>query len=298
MVSLMCGCKGDHQWPKDPFTISGSSTSIVGGSGVFINSDCDGAFNQNGSATMDVEYGVCSVGDDPSYAVGSVSPPPQGGCGVPMPCPPPIVFPNPTCDLNGNGQIDPNERGQITEISSSPRIYSATPGYYNGDFPSTSPSGTLLMQKGVYCIDDDFRLNSNWVITSDVNNNGQHDQFTEGVLIMTENGGITLNGSSTLNLHAISDPNAPEDLQNILFFIPSGNTSPLNMNGAAGSVFTGSIWAPTSHCSLEGNNTSYDVNSQLMCFTISLSGSASIDITYNENENHVITVPPSIELTK
>jgi hypothetical protein len=298
MVSLMCGCKGEHNWPNDPFTISGSSTSIVGGSGVFVNSDCDGAFNQNGSASMDVEFGVCTVGDDPSYAAGSVSPPPQGGCGVPMPCPPPIVFPNPTCDLDGNGQIDANERGKIIEITSNPKVYSATPGYYKGDFPSISPSGKLLMQKGVYCVDDDFSLNSTWEITSDVNGNGQHDQFTEGVLIMTEKGGITLNGSSSLNLHAITDPNAPEDLRNILFFIPSGNKSSLNMNGSSGSIFTGSIWAPTSHCSLEGTNTSYDVNSQLMCFTISLSGNANIDITYNENENHIITVPPSIELSK
>jgi hypothetical protein len=298
MVSLMCGCKGEHNWPNDPFTISGSSTSIVGGSGVFVNSDCNGAFNQNGSASMDAEYGVCTVGPAPNYAPGSVSPAPQGNCGVPMPCPPPIVFPNPTCDLDGNGQIDANERGKIIEISSNPKVYSATPGYFKGDFPSVSPSGKLLMQKGVYCIGNDFKLNSNWEITSDVNGNGQHDQFTEGVLIMTEKGGITLNGSSKLDLHAITDPNAPEDLQNILFFIPSGNKNPLNMNGSSGSVFTGSIWAPTSHCSLEGTNTSYDVNSQLMCFTISLSGNANIDITYNENENHIITVPPSIELSK
>lgn len=297
MVSLMCGCKNEHGWNKDPFTISGNSVSIVGGSGVFVNSDCANAFTQNGSASMDSEYGVCVVGTS-NYAPGSVDPPPTSSCGTQLSCPPPITFPNPTCDNDGSGTIEPSERGSITQISSSPRIYKATPGYFNGDFPSTSPSGKLILQKGIYCIDDDFILNNTWVITTDANDNGAHDTASEGVLIMVENGGIRLNGTSFLDLHAMNDPNLDEDIQNLLFYIPPGNTSPLDMNGSAGSTFTGSIWAPTSHCSLEGTNTSYDVNSQLMCFTISLSGSANIDITYNQNENHILTVPPSVELTE
>ncbi|MBM3181965.1 MAG: hypothetical protein FJZ86_16695 [Chloroflexi bacterium] len=297
MVSLMPGCKPSG-WPHDPFTISGNSTSIVGGSGVFINSNCDNALNQNGSATMNAEFGVCVVGTS-NVAPGSVNPPPVSNCGTPLVYPP-VVLPNPSCDTDGDGMINPSEEGTITQTSSNPITYTASPGYYGGDFPNTSPSGKLIMQKGVYCIDDDFLLNSQWDVTTDVNNNGEFDPYSEGVLIMTENGGITLNGSSTIDLHALSseDPNIPEDLQNLLFFMPLGNDSTLNMNGASGSVFTGSIWAPSSHCSLEGNNTSYDVNSQLMCFSISLSGSANIDITYNENENHIIQVPPSIELTK
>ena len=297
MVSLMTGCKPSG-WPHDPFTISGNSTSIVGGSGVFINSNCANALNQNGSATMNAEFGVCVVGTS-NVAPGSVNPPPVSNCGTPLAYPP-VVLPNPSCDTNGDGVINPSEEGTITQISSDPIIYSASPGYYSGDFPNTSPSGKLIMQKGVYCINDDFLLNSQWDVTTDANDNGNFDPYSEGVLIMVENGGITLNGSSTIDLHALSseDPNIPEDLQNLLFFMPLGNDSTLTMNGASGSAFTGSIWAPSSHCSLEGNNTSYDVNSQLMCYSMSLSGSANIDITYNENENHIIQVPPSIELTK
>lgn len=297
MVSLMTGCK-PAGWSHDPFTISGSSTSIVGGSGVFINSSCDNALNQNGSATMEAEYGVCVVGTS-NVAPGSVDPPPVSNCGTPLAYPP-VVLPNPSCDTNGDGTIDPSEEGTIIQTSSNPIIYTASPGYYGGDFPNTSPSGELIMQKGVYCIDDDFQLNSQWNLTTDANNNGEFDPYSEGVLIMVENGGITLNGSSTIDLHALSseDPNIPEDLQNLLFFMPLGNDSTLNMNGASGSEFTGSIWAPSSHCSLEGNNTSYDVNSQLLCFSISLSGSANIDITYDQSENHIIQVAPSVELTK
>lgn len=297
IVSLMTGCKPSG-WPHDPFTISGNSTSIVGGSGVFINSSCDNALNQNGSATMNAEFGVCVVGTS-NVIPGSINPPPVSNCGTPLAYPP-VILPNPTCDTNGDGVINPSEEGTITQTSSNPLIYTASPGYYGGDFPNTSPSGKLIMQKGVYCIDDDFLLNSQWNLTTDVNDNGEFDPYSEGVLIMVENGGITLNGSSTIDLHALSseDPNIPEDLQNLLFFMPLGNDSTLNMNGASGSEYNGSIWAPSSHCSLEGNNTSYDVNSQLLCFSISLSGSAQIDITYDQNENHIIQVPPSVELTK
>jgi len=297
MVSLMTGCKPSG-WPHDPFTISGNSTSIVGGSGVFINSNCDNALNQNGAATMNAEFGVCVVGTS-NVAPGSVNPPPVSNCGTPLAYPP-VVLPNPSCDTNGDGVINPSEEGTITQTSSDPMIYTASPGYYGGDFPNTSPSGKLIMQKGVYCINNNFLLNSQWNVTTDANNNGNFDPYSEGVLIMTENGGITLNGSSAIDLHALSseDPNIPEDLQNLLFFMPLGNDSTLNMNGASGSAFTGSIWAPSSHCSLEGNNTSYDVNSQFMCYSMSLSGSANINISYNENENHIIQVPPSIELTK
>ena len=245
---------------------------------------------------MNAEFGVCVVGTS-NVAPGSVNPPPVSNCGTPLAYPP-VVLPNPSCDTNDDGMINPSEEGTITQISSDPIIYTASPGYYSGDFPNTSPSGKLIMQKGIYCINDNFLLNSQWDVTTDANDNGEFDPFSEGVLIMTENGGITLNGSSTLDLHAISDPSVHKDLRNLLFFMPLENDSTLNMNGASGSEFTGSIWAPASHCSLEGNNTSYDVNSQLMCYSMSLSGSANINITYNENENHIIQVPPSIELTK
>lgn len=300
MISLMCGCKNEHGWNKDPFTISGNTVSIVGGSGVFVNSDCDDAFNQDGGASMDSEYGVCVVGGY-DYAAGSIAPPPQqaaDGCGTPLPCPSGIDFPEVSCDFDQNGTIEGDELGTITQISAKPRVYMATPGYYGGSFPSVSPSGKLILQKGVYCIEDNFTLNSTWTITTDIDDNGVHDTATEGVLITTENGGIRFNGSSNLNLHAMNDPGLDDDYRNLLLYIPPGNTSPLDINGSSGSEFTGSIKAPSAHCSLEGSGTSYDVNSQLMCFTISVSGTADIEIHYDENENNINQMEPSIQLTE
>lgn len=286
MISLMDGCKGETGWPHDPFTISGNSTSVVCGSGVFVNSDCDDAFDQNGAATLTVDdpYGVCVIGGY-DYAPGSIDPPPAN-CGIPKDYPPPIKWPNPTCD----------SAGQITEIGSSPRVYAASPGNY-ADFPDVSPSGKLIMNPGVYCLTGDFDLNSTWEITTDVNDNGVHDD-NEGVLIYVENGEIRLNGTSDLDLHAMTSSAVPEPLRDLLFYLPLSNDSGVTINGSSGSTFTGSIWAPGSHISLEGNNTSYDLNTQLMGFTISISGTADIDICYNSGENSVVIIQPTIELTR
>lgn len=296
MVSLMDGCR-NSAWNHDPFTISGSSTSIVRGSSVFVNSDCVGAFTQNGSATMGSEDGVCVVGTA-SIAPGSVLPAPVSNCGEQLSYPPPIVFPKPTCDLDGDGVIDANERGSITNISTSPQVYASTPGYYSGEFPATSPNGKLLMQKGVYCMLGDFKVGAGWEITTDVNGNGTYDYVTEGVLIYLPTGGVTINGSSYLTLHAISDPTAPEDLQNLLFFLPLGNDSTVNINGSSSSEFTGSVWAPSSLVSLEGSSGGTDINGQVMALSIALSGDGNLTVTYNESQNHVITTWPEIELAQ
>jgi Tfp pilus assembly protein PilX len=301
MVSLMCDCKGQSS-NKNPFTLSGTGLNIVSGSGVFINSSCSSAFEQNGGGEITSESGICVVGGvSGSSNLAKVDPDPQTSCGTAYSCPPPMVFPNPSCDTNGNGTIDADEMGEIVEIGD--KEYLASPGYYtssNKDFPDApGPAGKLIMQKGVYCIEEaDFSLNSTWELTSDVNGNGQHDEYTEGVLIMTVKGGIKFNGSSSINIHAISDPNAPEDLRNLLLYIPPGNNSDLQVNGSSGSEYTGSIWAPSSHCSLQGGGGSLGLSSQIMCYSMEVTGNATLNITYDQNDNAIVKVPPSIELNK
>jgi hypothetical protein len=296
MVSLMCGCKGQHNWPHDPFTVTGNVVNVVGGAGIFVNSGCPNAYTQGGSSKMDSEYGVCVVGGA-SYNAGTF-PAPDTGCGEPYSCPPPIVWPKPSCDFNGNGVMDPDEMGDVIEVSGGPNpVYRASPGYFT-NFPKKGQPGKLIMQKGVYCLDGNVSLNGGWNLTTDVNNSGTHDEYTEGVLIMVMNGKFDMLGSSDLNLYALSDPNVPEDLRNLLFYLPPENSNTLSINGNNGSTITGSIWAPSSHCSVSGSSGSVGVNSQVMCFTVSTSGGAQLNITYNSNVNHIIKVPPSIELNK
>ena len=287
--SLMPGCS-DSNWNKDPYKISGNGTTTITGSGVKINSSCANyALTQNGGGTLNSAAGTCVVGGiDPSSA-GHVNPAPTQNC-TPSP---ERQWPNPSCDLDGEGDMD--ELGTLENPYGG--IWTASPGYYMGDFPS-GPSGELFLEKGIYCIvGGDFTVNSTLSVSTDVNENGVHDYASEGVLIMVEDGGITLNGSSEFDLHAISDPTADIMIQNLLFFLPPGNDSTVRITGNTDSVFTGSIWAPSALITLEGNGNT-TVNSQVVGYSVEISGGTGLAINYNENQNAVIMAPASIELNK
>ena len=281
MLALMQGCKGESNWPHDPYTVGGNANLNVTGSGIFINSNCANAYTQNGSANVYSDSGICVVGT--SSASNATS-----NCGTQLDYPP-ITVPNVSCGT---------QVATFKQIASHPdRIYLATPGSWSGDFPPNGSPGKIIMTKGVYCIEDDFDVPSTWQITTDANGNGVFDPYTEGVLIMAVNGVIKLNGSSALDMHAISDSNVPEDLNNLLFYMPLGNTNTLSVNGGNNTELTGSIWAPSSHCSINGGSGT-TINSQFVCFTIGIEGGSEASITYNNNENHVIQVPPEIELSQ
>ncbi len=191
--------------------------------------------------------------------------------------------------------MDANEMGKITKVAGS--VWTSTPGYYVGSFP-TGASGQLLMQKGIYCIGGNFDVNSTLNVTTDVNQNGTYDYISEGVLIYLKTGGVHLNGSSLLDLHAIDDPSAPLGIQNLLIFLPPGNTSPVKINGGSSSQFTGSIWAPSSLVTLNGSAGGTTVNSQVIGNSIEVAGSGNLAINYVENQNAVTMSPASIELNK
>jgi hypothetical protein len=291
--SLMPGCS-DSSWNKDPYKISGNGVTTITGSGVKINSSCANyALTQNGGGTLNSSGGTCVVGGIDPSSVGFVSPAPTQDCEVS----PERQWPNPSCDLDGQGDIDTSERGTITEVVG--LVWRATPGYYDdGDFPSDAV-GQLFLEKGIYCIVDgyDFSVSSTLSISTDVNENGSHDYASEGVLIVVESGGITLNGSSEFDLHAISDPTADIEIQNLLFYLPPGNDSTVRITGNTNSTFTGSIWAPSALITLEGNGGT-TVNSQVVGYSVEVSGGTGLAINYDENQNAVTMAPAQIELNK
>jgi len=280
MVALMQGCKGEYGWPHDPYTVGGNADLSVTGSGIFVNSNCNNAYTENGSPNVYSDSGICVVGT--TSEAGATS-----HCGTQLPYPP-ITLPNPTCD----------DTATFKQIASHPnRIYLATAGNWTGDFPPNGSPGKILMSKGVYCIDGNFDVPSTWQITTDTNGNGVFDPATEGALIMSINGTIKLNGASALDMHAMSDPNIPEQFNNLLFYLPLGNTNTVSINGGNNTDLTGSILAPSSHCSINGD-AGTTINSQVICFTIGIEGGSEASINYNSNENIVIQVPPEIELAQ
>src|SRR5215212_8274731 len=181
LVSVMKGCRSPGD-PHDPFVIGGNGTTIINNSGIFVNSTCEPAFEDNGNSNLvTTSQGVCVVGGVEA-GVNGVSPVPDDHCGSQID-PAKYQLLNPVC----------NQAGSITGSGGN---YEAWPGYFNRTgnktFPDVSPSGNLKLHKGIYCLENGISLNGNWNITTDLDTppNG-HDAASEGVLFFIPNGDVT-----------------------------------------------------------------------------------------------------------
>lgn len=290
LVSTMEGCRspGDN---FDPFVVGGNGTTVVNNSGIFVNSNCDPAFTDNGNSNLvTTSEGVCVVGGVPNDVSG-VSPYPTENCGTQI-------------DLNRYVLPDPSsycsQAGTITESGGE---YVATPGSFNTSgnqtFPNVSPSGTLKLQRGVYCLHNGISLNANWTFTTDLDGDGAHDSDTEGVLFYVPDGDFSLNGGSTFTVHAISSTagGIPSSLLNYLIYIPPTNEADVTITGNNGSEFIGTILSPTSHCTLNGSGNTFSLDTQIICYNTTITGGGYIDITYNDANNAVTTTKPSLAPT-
>ncbi len=286
LVSLMPGCKSPRQ-SDDPFVVQGNGDIVIHNSGIRVNSDCTQnaheAFSQGGNSKVKVDTAVCVYG---AARYNNVSPAPQTGC-------PPsnnsqYQLPNPIC----------THTGFIADLGGG--NYMAVPGNYSGPFPGVSPAGTLRLQKGIYCLHDGFELHGNWDVTSDLNGNGVHDSISEGVFFFVDGGDITFNGNSTINIHAVdtNDQNFPNEFVNMLFYVPPSNPANIKLTGNNGSLFTGTILAPTASTEILGSNNSVAYHSQIISYTVKVSGGGNIDITYNQNENNQTPSNPAVTLVK
>jgi len=289
LVSVMEGCRSAGD-PHDPFVVGGNGTTIVNNSGIFVNSTCEPAFEDNGNSNLvTTSQGVCVVGGvEPG--VNGVSPAPDDHCGSQID-PAKYQLLNPVCDTPGS-------------ITGSSGNYEAWPGYFNRTgnqtFPNVSPSGTLKLNKGIYCLENGISLNGNWNITTDVNGNGSHDADSEGALFFIPDGDVTFNGGSTLTVHAISSlaGGFPERFLNYLFYIPPTNEANVTITGNNGSTFTGTILAPASHITLDGSGNTFSLDTQIIGYDNTITGSGYIDITFNQANNGMTLTQPGVELTQ
>ncbi len=286
LVSLMPGCKSPGQ-SDDPFVVQGNGDILVHGSGIRVNSDCTKnaheAFSQGGNSNVKVDTTVCVYG---AARYNNVSPAPKTGC-------PPsdnsqYQLPNPICKHDGF----------IADLGGG--SYMAVPGNYSGPFPGVSPAGTLKLQKGIYCLHDGFELHGSWNVTSDLENIGVHDSKSEGVFFFVDGGDITFNGNSYINIHAVdtNDQDFPDEFVNMLFYVPPSNPANIKLTGNNGSLFTGTILAPTASTEILGSNNSVAYHSQIISYTVKVSGGGTIDITYKENENNQTPSNPAVTLVK
>jgi len=242
------------------FWSHGNSTALILGSGVFVNSNCpNNAFQQSGSSIV-ASSTICVVGGA-TYNIGAVAPAPQTHCGDPIPYPPEYLWPQVTCSTNAT------KTGSVI-----------TPG----NIPGSWIGGTVTLQPGTYCINGDVKINAGNNITG------------VGVLLYLSNGGLSINGGATVNISAQTSGS----FAGLLLYLPITNTNPIVLNGNSNSAFTGTILAPGSEIQVNGTGSAYGYHCQFIGKTVDMSGNNALTITYYDNENYDITLPPSIDLVR
>ncbi len=243
----------------------GNANTIVTGGGIYVNSSCSGMGNQaaffNNSSSAQLTAPCLQAVGGISYAPGALNIP--SSCIVtgapPLPKP---VYPNPTC--TGPAHRDGN---------------TLSPGNYTGTFP---PSGVTHLKPGVYCVNGNFRLNAN------------DELYGSQVVIRVNNGDVRWNGGATIQLSApTTGPFA-----GLLLFLPEGNSNEVVINGNSESTFTGTILAPSSQITIEGTGSTSGLNSQVIGYTVNLSGNSTTYINYNANQNYQAPEPPAVELVE
>lgn len=293
IAALHEGCWSNQN--DAPFNVNGNSTSYVIGAGVLVSAVCPGddSVTVGGNPYLDTTTGIC--------APGTTSLPQQdennlGTPGIVDNCnvPPPNNYtlpPEPECQNDGG----------VNEVSNGTWV--ATPGHYNGTFPTDVQGGqaTIKLTKGVYCLDDGLDMGAGWDLTTDTNGNGQHDPATEGVFFYISGGDVEFNGGASVFVHAISsstNPNFKPEWLNLLMFIP--NPANVHITGGSGSEFTGTILAPKADVTLQGttDNSGGTVNldAQIIADIVEITGNTKLNIIYTEANNARTYTNPGVAL--
>jgi Flp pilus assembly protein TadG len=266
------------------FDYGGGSETTVTGSGIFINSRCDGTGSYNASnqalnsssnnTTLTVPcFNI--VGGNTVRASSLMT---TGGC---------------ASSTNNSSAFITNPLAVYTKTNipcgTTAATYNATtlnPGNYNGAFP---PGGQTTMNPGIYCIDagnQGFSLSGGQTLTG------------SNVLIYMKSGDINWT-SGGVQLSAMQGVNPGYD--GLLLYLAQGNCSNVSITGNGTSRYVGTILAPCSLVKLAGGSSTGNQNvleNQIIADEIQLTGSNSLNINYNAQQQWQPPVPPAIEMNQ
>ena len=262
----------------------GGSTTTVTGSGIFVNSRCNGtgsysATNQalNSSSNNTTLTVPCFniVGGNTVRPSSLIT---TGGC---------------SSSINNSSAFISNpsaiyDRATIPCGTSAGTYTSTTlnPGNYTGAFP---PGGQTVMNSGIYCIDagnHGFSLSGGQTLTG------------SNVLIYMKSGNVNWT-SGGIQISAMQGVNPEYD--GLLLYMAPGNCSNVSITGNGTSRYVGTILAPCSLVKLAGGSNTGNQNvleNQIIADTIQLTGSNALSINYNAQQQWQPPVPPAIEVTQ
>ncbi len=259
---------------------SGTGDTITNGGGIFSNSDAASASCQSGvqdgggDVTVHPPHDIESVGWFDTGGSGSVSPSPSTGVSQ-MEMRADFA---PDCSgLPDYGSMKINSAGAHTI---NPGLYEEITVLANAD---------VTMNPGMYCVygNKGFTANGGSITGADV-------------LIYMQDGPFDPGGNTIVTLAAEADAGdlvdpSHSDWKGMLLFVDLSNTHDIKITGGSSSIYTGTIYAPHTDIELSGSGTTLGLlSTQIIGNTVKVTGSADINISYNESE--VFNLPSAIDL--
>ena len=263
---------------------SGTGNTTITGGSIFSNSDANSASCQSGvqDGSGDIAVGpppmnIQVVGNFDMGGSGSVDPLPVM-TEVPQDNLRPV--PQPDCSgLTDYGKVSVNAGNSAT----------LQPGRYESI--SFKAGASVTMNPGMYCIygTKGFKATGGSIIGT-------------GIMIYMQDGGFDLGGNSLLALAAeqstgvLVDP-AQNDWMGMLVYADPSNSDEVKINGNTGTTYTGTFYAASSDCTINGNGDDIGLlSSQIICNKIKITGTAEVSIDFNQAE--VYWLPPAIDLAR
>lgn len=257
-------CSGN----KNGVIFSGSSTTTVTGGGVWSN----GCLYGNGSSfNVDVYDGGVGYAGTAQGTISNIHPSPQ-------------YIPN-TIPSHATEIEEPDCSGLPSRSAPNGGTVTLEPGVYDR---IKWTNGSLTLNPGLYCI-----TGSKGVDISGGSLSG------DGVTLFLETGDMTVNGNvSPVDIRApVESPDPAPAIPGILVFFAYGNDSTVKLTGNSTSFYLGTIYAPDGDLYVSGSSGTHPTfNTQLIGENVEVSGGATIDINFNEDENY--EKPPIMDLQK
>ena len=279
--------------PSGCAVITGGNGNLnITGGGIFSNSDGACAFRCNGNTlTMSVptittvggrDLNGCSISATPIDGVKQIAFPPQyeelaepAACAL-------------TADLGANYTVTGTGSNKTATLK---------PGHYSA-LPLSNQWKNMILEPGVYCINTTLDVTDSLQMKAGV---------TAGVFLYFKPSSVTtvvtINGSPSINIWGInSDNDASLSAYTgfLMYFAPNYSLSSAQtcrLNGNATSSFKGTIYAP--YCNVQiGGTAGMTMQSQLIGYTVDLSGNPGVVLDYNGAPHTTWTIPKQVGLSK
>ena len=264
--------------PRDPsvYTLHGSSSTVITGGGIFVNSSADCAYKETDSALPILDAGqsinivgtACGQTNQPTVASSTAEQlPPLDLSWLDPVCAGAVVY-----DKNVHRTTAADGSYVITPPANAPLLYSESENKAFPPFPP-NPKSVILMP-GVYCLEEPMTINSGTVTGTNI------------TIVMHDSDAVSITGGTV----TLSAPKTGATMD-LLFYQPYADV--VNLNGNALLNLTGTILAPYAEIGVEGGAGS-QINGQIIGDTVDITGGSGTQINYDDEQN--MDAPPQIEL--